>query len=83
MIRDEIWSVSITRIRAFFDLQPDMIPTDTGYQFQECQITLVELPPKVSDYFSVSRTQVIFKGPDHQVSNIYHRFVIQFLTTGG
>ena len=83
MVRDELWSVSISRIRAFFDTQPDIIPTDTGYQYSTCHITLTEMPPKDSARFQIPRTQVVFDGLDADVSEIYHSFMIQFLTTGG
>jgi hypothetical protein len=83
MIRDELWSVSISRIRAFFDTQPNITPTDTGYQYGNCLITLTEVPPKDSARFPIPRTQVVFDGSDTDVSDIYHRFMIQFLTAGG
>ena len=83
MIRDELWSVSIKRIRAFFDSQPNVTPTDTGYQYGKCHITLTEVPPRDSAHFSIPRTQVVSDGLDADVSEIYHSFMIQFLTTGG
>ena len=83
MQRDEIWSISITRISAFFDAQPDLIKTSTGYRSSDCQITLRALTPNNAVRISIPRTQVIFEGSDASVAAIYHRFLIQFLTAGG
>ncbi|MBO4947794.1 MAG: hypothetical protein J6K99_05805, partial [Peptococcaceae bacterium] len=83
MRREEIWSVSIARITAFFDIQQDITKTTAGYQYQDCRITLTALPPKETARFAVPRTLVVFEGSDEAVSAIYHRFLIQFLTAGG
>ena len=83
MQRDEIWSVSLNRITAFFDGQQDITKTTAGYQYQDCHITLTALPPKEAARFAMPRTQVVFEGSDAAVSAIYHRFLIQFLTAGG
>ncbi len=83
MRRDELWSISMARICAFFDTQADLLPTDTGYQYRDCQITLTEVPPNPTARFAMPRTQVVFEGSDQAVSDIYHRFFIQFLTAGG
>ena len=83
MRRDEIWSVSLNRIMAFFDGQQDITKTTAGYQYQDCHITLTALPPKEAARFAMPRTQVVFEGSDAAVSAIYHRFLIQFLTAGG
>ena len=83
MQRDEIWSVSLNRITAFFDGQQDITKTAAGYQYQDCHITLTALPPKEAARFAMPRTQVVFEGSDAAVSAIYHRFLIQFLTAGG
>ena len=83
MQRDEIWSVSLNRITAFFDEQQDITKTTAGYQYQDCLITLTALPPKEAARFAMPRTQVVFEGSDAAVSAIYHRFLIQFLTAGG
>ena len=83
MRREEIWSVSIARITAFFDIQQDITKTTAGYQYQDCRIALTALPPKEAARFAMPRTQVVFEGSDAAVSAIYHRFLIQFLTAGG
>ena len=83
MRRDEIWSVSLNRIMAFFDGQQDITKTTAGYQYQDCHITLTALPPKEAARFAMPRTQVVFEGSDAAVSAIYQRFFIQFLTAGG
>lgn len=83
MIRDEIWSVSMDRILAFFNTQPDIVRTAAGYQYRDCQITVQALTPKTRLGLEMAQTQVTFTGDAQSVSDIYHRFFIQFLTAGG
>ena len=84
MMKEEIWSVSIQRARAFFREQEDV--TEEGlndYTFGTCRISLTELKPKGMGVWAAKRIQVRMEGDEADVENIYHRYFIQFLSTGG
>ena len=84
MRKEEIWSVSIQRARAFFREQEDV--TEEGlndYTFGTCRISLTELKPKGMGVWAAKRIQVCMEGGDADVEAIYHRYFIQFLSTGG
>lgn len=84
MKKEEIWSVSIQRARAFFREQADV--TEEGlndYTFGTCRIHLTELKPKGMGVWAAKRIQVCMEGEDADVEAIYHRYFIQFLSTGG
>ena len=84
MIKDEIWSISIQRARAFFREQTDV--TEEGlndYSFGTCRIHLTELKPKGMGVWAAKRIQVRMEGEKADVEAIYHRYFIQFLSTGG
>ena len=84
MIKEEIWSVSIQRARAFFREQEDVQEESSNtYIFGSCRIQLTELKPKGMGVWAAKRTRVCLSGEDADVENIYHRFFIQFLSTGG
>ena len=84
MIKEEIWSISIQRARAFFREQTDV--TEEGlndYSFGSCRIHLTELKPKGMGVWAAKRIQVRMEGDAEDVEDIYHRFSIQFLSSGG
>ena len=84
MRKEEIWSVSIQRARAFFREQADV--TEEGlndYTFGTCRMHLTELKPKGMGVWAAKRIQVCMEGEDADVEAIYHRYFIQFLSTGG
>ena len=84
MIKEEIWSISIQRARSFFRDQEDV--TEEGindFTFRSCQIHLTELKPKGMGICAAKRIQVRMEGEEADVENIYHRYFIQFLSTGG
>ena len=84
MIKEEIWSISIQRARAFFREQENV--TEEGindFVFRSCRIHLTELKPKGMGVWAAKRIQVRMDGDDADVENIYHRYFIQFLSTGG
>lgn len=84
MTKEETWSVSLQRVRTFFRKQEDVLEegSDT-FAFRSCRITLTELKPKGMGVWAAKRTRVCLSGEDADVENIYHRFFIQFLSTGG
>ena len=84
MLKEEIWSISIQRARSFFQEQEDVAeegPND--FSFGSCRIHLTELKPKGMGVWAAKRIQVRMEGDDADVEIIYHRFFIQFLSTGG
>jgi len=84
MIKEEIWSVPIQRARAFFREQEDVTEeTINCFAFGTCRITLTELKPKGMGVWAAKRIQVRMEGGDADVESIYHRYFIQFLSTGG
>ena len=84
MMKEEIWSISIQRARAFFREQEDVIEESSNvFLFQTCRIQLTELKPKGMGVWAAKRIQVHMEGEDADEENIYHRYFIQFLSTGG
>jgi len=84
MIKEETWSVSLQRARAFFREQPDVTEeTANVFVFGTCRIELTELKPKGMGVWAAKRIKVYMEGEDSDVEKIYHRYFIQFLSTGG
>ena len=84
MLKEETWSISIQRARAFFREQEDVTEENANvYCCGSCRITLTELKPKGMGVWAAKRIQVRMEGEDTDVENIYHRYFIQFLSTGG
>ena len=53
------------------------------FTFGSCRIQLTELKPKGMGVWAAKRIKVHMEGEDTDVENIYHRYFIQFLSTGG
>ena len=84
MIKEEIWSISIQRARAFFREQEDVAEENANlFTYGTCRIQLTELKPKGMGVWAAKRIQVRMEGEEVDVENIYHRYFIQFLSTGG
>ena len=84
MVKEETWSVPIQRVRAFFREQEDVTEENANvYCYGSCRIQLTELKPKGMGVWAAKRIQVRMEGEDIDVENIYHRYFIQFLSTGG
>ena len=84
MMKEEIWSISIQRARSFFREQEDVTEESINdFVFHSCRIHLTELKPKGMGVWAAKRIQVHMEGDDADVENIYHRYFIQFLSTGG
>ena len=84
MVKEEIWSISIQRARAFFREQEDVFEENANlFSFGSCRIQLTELRPKGMGVWAAKRIQVRMEGEDADVEDIYHRYFIQFLSTGG
>ena len=84
MVKEETWSVSIQRARAFFREQEDV--TEEGindFVCGSCRIRLTELKPKGMGIWAAKRIQVRMEGGTEDVESIYHRYFLQFLSTGG
>ena len=84
MTKEETWSVSIQRARSFFRDQEDV--TEEGvdtFLFKSCRVTLTELKPKGMGVWAAKRIRIHLEGDDADVEQIYHRYFIQFLSTGG
>ena len=84
MIKEETWSVSIQRARAFFREQEDMVEeSSTVFTYNSCRVQLTELKPKGMGIWAAQRIKIYMEGEDADVSEIYHRYFMQFLSTGG
>ena len=84
MIKEETWSVSLQRARAFFRDQTDVSEENANtFLFRTCRVELTELKPKGMGVWAAKRIRVRMEGEDADVENIYHRYFIQFLSTGG
>ena len=84
MMKEEIWSISIQRARAFLRDQEDVTEENANvFWFGTCRIDLTELKPKGMGVWAAKRIQIRMEGEDKDVENIYHRYFIQFLSTGG
>jgi hypothetical protein len=84
MMKEETWSVPIQRARAFFREQEDVTEESiNNFTFRSCRIALTELKPKGMGVWAAKRIKVQMEGDDADVEDIYHRYFIQFLSTGG
>ena len=84
MMKEETWSVSIQRARAFFREQEDVTEESLNcFTCGTCRIHLTELKPKGMGVWAAKRIRIHMEGEDADVENIYHRYFIQFLSTGG
>ena len=84
MLKEEIWSISIQRARSFFREQEDVTEeSGNDFLFRSCRIHLTELKPKGMGVWAAKRIQVRMEGEMEDVEDIYHRYFIQFLSTGG
>ena len=84
MTKEETWSISIQRARQFFREQEDMEQTGANaFAYRSCTITLTELKPKGMGIWAAKRIRVRMEGEKPDVEEAYHRFFIQFLSTGG
>ena len=84
MLKEETWSVPIQRVRAFFREQADVTEESANiFCCGSCRITLTELKPKGMGVWAAKRLRIRMEGEDADVENIYHRYFIQFLSTGG
>ena len=84
MLKEEIWSISIQRARAFFREQEDVQEESSNcFTYNSCRILLTELKPKGMGVWAAKRIQIRMEGNDADVEAIYHRYFIQFLSTGG
>ena len=83
-LKEETWSISIQRARAFFREQEDVTEESANvYCYGSCRIQLTELKPKGMGVWAAKRIRVHMEGETADVENIYHRYFIQFLSTGG
>ena len=84
MLKEEIWSISIQRARSFFREQEDVTEESINcFVYGSCRVTLTELKPKGMGVWAAKRIHVRMEGEEADVETIYHRYFIQFLSTGG
>lgn len=84
MLKEETWSVSMERARAFFRAQEDVVEeSSSSFIYNTARVLLTELKPKGMGVWAAKRIRINIEGEDDDVSAIYHRFFMQFLSTGG
>ena len=84
MLKEEIWSIAITHAREFFRKQADVTEESINcFVYGSCRIELTELKPKGMGIWAAKRIKVRMEGGEEDTAAIYHRFFIQFLSTGG
>ena len=84
LVKEEIWSIAIPHARNFFRSQPDVTEESMNcFVYKSCRIELTELKPKGMGIWAAKRIKVHMEGGDEDTAEIYHRFFIQFLSTGG
>lgn len=83
MRREENWAIDEGRIRAFFVAQPDVAQTEHGFTFCGYQIRLIPVSSQLFGKWQQQRTIVIMEGPEADISQIYQRFFLRFLSAGG
>ncbi len=84
VVREEIWSVSLERVQAFFRRQKDVTEeTANIFHFLSCRIILTELEPGSVGVWASKRIRLRIEGEPADVENIYHRYFLQFLSAGG
>ena len=84
MVKEETWSIPIRRVRAFFREQAAVVEESPDcFAFGSCRIKLTELEPTGTGIWAANRIRIHMEGDDADVKTIYHRYFIQFLSTGG
>ena len=83
MRKDEIWAVSLEKIESFFRQQPDVADAGQELRYEGCRILLTALPLKGEGFWQTPQTQIVMDGPEQDVTAIYRRFFLQFLSAGG
>ncbi len=84
MVKEEIWSVPIDRARDFFRSHEDVQEESANvFCHNSCRVQLTELRPKGMGFRAAKRVKLYMEGEDQDVAELYHRFFIQFLSTGG
>lgn len=83
MIKEEIWRVPMQRAVSFFRGQEDVTEESANvFQCRSCRIVLTEMKPAGTGIWATKRVKVSMEGSDPDVEEIYHRFVLQFLSLG-
>ena len=84
MTKEEIWSISLERVRIFFRKQKDVTEENANtFRFLSCRIILTELEPDGTGIWAAKRIRLRLEGEPADVENIYHRYFLQFLSAGG
>lgn len=81
--KEENWAVSTERIQHFFERIPDVKPTEKGFCYGKCQISLEPFTAIVMGKWPLQRTRICFEGPKEDTEIIYRKFFLEFLSAGG
>lgn len=83
MVIEEVWAIDRGRIAAFFQKQPDAAPTESGFAFPDCRVSVTALEPRRMAGMALPQTRVAFEGEADAVNVIYRQFLLRFLSAGG
>ena len=83
MRKEDIWAVDSGRIRTFFQEQPDITQTESGFVFHSCRVSVTALEPRRMAGMTLPPTRIVFEGEEWSVIPIYRRFLLRFLSAGG
>lgn len=83
MRKEDIWAVDSGRIRTFFQEQPDITQTESGFVFHSCRVSVTALEPRRVVSMALPQTRIVFEGEEAFVIPVYQRFLLRFLSAGG
>lgn len=82
MMIKETWAVSQKRIDEFFLSLDGVQKCEDTYTYKGCTVTLTETAGQLGS-IPIPRTQLVIDGNEEDVSDLYKRFFLRFLSAGG
>lgn len=83
MKKYEQWAIASERFDEFFCELEDVERNGAGFTYRSCRISIEKLPERSVGGFSFPQTKISFEGEDEDVSCIYRRFFMRFVSAGG
>lgn len=79
----ENWSISIQRMREYFEGLPEAKIAADRILLSGCCVILVQLPDRTVGKLQFPCTRLEITGEEKAVNRIYHQFYLRFLSAGG
>ena len=83
LVKEEWWSVPVSRAEAFFRSFPNAVPCQDGFRIDGCLVTLTSQAPGNRYPWITQGVRIRLEGEQERVDAIYHQFFLQFLSAGG